>query len=184
MSRKNRMRKKKAKQARQANRQSLVPMKLPENVLLVESPPGHSMSEVLLDFIDPYLDESPEDEEDADGLRNVLAVAVVAWNAAILPSQKGEKLIEACLATMPEQMRAEARQWLDELVRRKHQHFADNRRLIIDYTVTMRSDGPHVQVMSTLTDGRFGRSLLGTAAQAMAAFCRWIGGGVRRIRGA
>jgi hypothetical protein len=180
MSRKNRLRKKKAKQARQAYRQSLVPTELPENVLLVESPPGQSMSEALLDFIEPYRDESADD---LDNLRKVLVVAIVAWNAAILPRAEGEKLIETCLDAMPEAMRADARAWLDELIRRKQQHFADNRRLIINYTVTMRSDGPFVQVMSTLSDVNFGRSLLGTAGQAMIAFGRWIGRGVRRLGG-
>jgi hypothetical protein len=180
MSRKNRLRKKKAKQARQASRQSLVPTELPENVLLVESPPGEKMSEVLLDFIEPYVDEPADD---VDNLRKVLVVAIVAWNAAIVPHAEGEKLIEICLDAMPETMHAEARAWLDELIRRKQQYFADNRRLIINYTVTMRPDGPFVQVMSTLSDVSFGRSLLGTAGQAMIAFGRWIGRGVRKMSG-
>jgi hypothetical protein len=180
MSRKNRLRKKKAKLARQAYRQSLVPTELPENALLVESPPGEKMSEVLLDFIEPYTDESTDD---VDNLRKVLVVAIVAWNAAIVPRAEGEKLIESCLNSLPEPVRADGRAWLDELIRRKQQHFADNRRLIINYTVTMRPDGPFVQVMSTLSDISFGRSLLGTAGQAMIAFGRWIGRGVRHICG-
>ena len=180
MSRKNRLRKKKAKQARQSNRQSLVTTELPENVVLVESLPGQSMSEVLLDFIDPYLDEG---QYDPDNLHKTLAIAMIAWNAAIAPVTEREKLMEACIATMPEPIRADGRSWLDELIRRKHQHFADNQRLILNYTVTMRPDGPFVQVVSTLTDVRFDRSLFGTAGQAMIAFGRWIGRGVRSMRG-
>lgn len=180
MYRNNRLRKKKAKQARQSHRQSLVPTELPESIELVESPSGEKMSEVLLDFIEPCSDEW---EDDVDNLPKMLALAVVAWNAAISPYEEREKLIEECLATLPAQLHADVVELLDYLIHRKLQHFADNQRLIVGYTVTMTPEGPHVQVVSTLSNVSLGRSFLGTAGRAMIAFGRWIGQGVRRIRG-
>ena len=38
---------------------------------------------------------------------------------------------------------------IDEMVRRKEAHFASNRRMIINYDLTMTPTGPYLQVLST-----------------------------------
>ncbi len=111
------------------------------------SPRGEvKMSEVLWDFVRPY-DNTWKTEEQ---LRKLLAVALVAWNAAIEPAPRGEKLIQKTMATLPLDAQADFLSIVVALVERKLQYFADNTRMIIDYKLTMLADGPHLSVISTL----------------------------------
>ena len=47
---------------------------------------------------------------------------------------------------------ADGRVVFEDLIRRKELHFADNRRMILDFDLTMTADGPHLQIMSTLPE--------------------------------
>ena len=104
------------------------------------------MSEVLLDFIRPY-DGTWETEEQ---LRKLLVVAIVAWNAAISPPDKGEELVQSVLAKLPPEVQEDFLHIVVELIERKQRFFANNTRLIIDYKLTMTPGGPQLLVASTL----------------------------------
>jgi hypothetical protein len=144
-------RKKKKKRDRKKHGRPSKPGLRPPGVLgdsvVFATPPGErKMSEVLLEFIEPYADQwqSPDD------LRKLLGMASVAWNAALLPGGERAKMIQDIVEAVPPEARAFMIGFVEEMILRKLTHFADNRRAILNYQVTMTPSGPHVQVMSTL----------------------------------
>lgn len=118
---------------------------------IVIEPEGQAkMSEVLEQFVEPYLQFARTAEEH----RKLFALAALAWNAALLPSGDREKMIVQVIgAVFPpdaKQDRAEATEVIDTLIARKLAAFADNTRRIISYEITETTDGFHLSVASTL----------------------------------
>lgn len=120
---------------------------LPPKVKVVRDNPGvEKMSEVLWDFVDPYLDSA----ETEDALRKLLTLGMAAWNAAVAGPTKGEELIRDLEQTLPPEAREHFRVIIDPLIQRKLRYFSDNQRIILDFTLTMQPSGPYLQVASTL----------------------------------
>jgi hypothetical protein len=136
--------KKKALKHRRAGSQPMLPDEGP--VVFLEPRGEVKMSEVLLDFIRPYEDCWKTEEQ----LRKVIIMAMVAWNAAIEGGSRGQELVQSVLETLPPEAQADFLQCVAELIERKLRFFADNRRMIINYQLTMTPDGPHLLVASTL----------------------------------
>lgn len=116
---------------------------------VVKNPQGQvKMSEVLEDFVDPYL----EAIEGYTNKNRFISAAVLAWNLSIMP--------EAARQAAKEQMREQLKQeglledqelWnslLDELMERKFQYFADNRRLIMEFQFEDTGNKYHLSVAS------------------------------------
>jgi hypothetical protein len=104
------------------------------------------MSEVLIAFLEPYSEHWTNEEQ----LRKLLSVALIAWNAAVASGKKGEELIQSTLQAAPPEVRGDLKAIIEELMQRKLAHFADNKRLIISYELTMAPSGPRISVLSTL----------------------------------
>jgi hypothetical protein len=124
---------------------------IPPGSKVVFSPPGREkMSDVLEDFVEPYRDLA--DTEDA--FRKLLNLGMLAWNAALLPGGERRAMIDETLgaalsrASAPD--RAQARVFVEEMVRRKLEHFPGNRRAIISFELTDTGTGFHLAVASTL----------------------------------
>jgi hypothetical protein len=117
-----------------------------EPIVIFEPRGEVKMSEVLLDFISPYRDTW----ETEDQFRKLILMAIVAWNAAIAPDDKGAELVQSTMATLPPEAQADYLQIVVSLIERKQRFFASNTRMIINHTITMTPAGPHLQVMSTL----------------------------------
>jgi hypothetical protein len=147
MSRKRRLERDTAREGRAPALKALAGLNLPKNAKVIQGPVGVKMSDTLLEFADPYI-ESLEDE---DHLNKVLAMTMVAWGMANLPIELREGAIEACMQTLPEEVRADGRTVLAMMMLRKEMYFADNKRTILNYSLTMTPDGPHVDVVSTVT---------------------------------
>lgn len=118
---------------------------------VVQNPQGQvKMSEVLEDFVEPYLEEI----EGYEAKCNFIAIAVLAWNLAILPEAARPAAKEG-LQRQSQQKRLPEDQGvldalLDELMARKLQYFADNRRLIMDFQFEDIGDQYHLSVASML----------------------------------
>ena len=120
---------------------------LPPNMRVVMAPAGREkMSEVLAEFIEPWGDSWQTVEQ----LKNLLGVAVIAWNAALMPVIEREALFRDTMSTIPAQGAILFRTLLDEMIQRKVTHFANNKRFIISFEVTMKAQGPYIRVTSTL----------------------------------
>jgi hypothetical protein len=113
---------------------------------MIVAPQGvKKMSEVLLEFVEPYLSECRTEEE----LKKLFTVALVAWNAALVTGAPRTELIQGALQVVPPEVRPDMQAFIEELIRRKETFFADNKRMMMDYQLTMTPNGPHVSVIST-----------------------------------
>jgi hypothetical protein len=113
---------------------------------IVVQPSGETkMSEVLLEFIEPYSQYWKTKEE----LNKLLGVGVIAWNAALLPGNERKEIIENAVNVAPPEIRQDMKAIVEEMIQRKETHFAHNKRMIMNYQVTMTKEGPHVTVLST-----------------------------------
>jgi hypothetical protein len=108
------------------------------------------MSEVLEDFVEPYRALA----ETEDDFRKLLHIGVLAWNAALMPDDRRrafiDEMLEAGLSRATGADRAQAREIVEMLVRRKLEHFAANRRAIVSFELTDTGDDYHLSVASTL----------------------------------
>jgi hypothetical protein len=139
-------RKQKKKRARQARLRAQKHESASLGSIQVMPPGAEKMSEVILDFLEPW---SQQCRTDAD-LEKLLPVALVAWNAAIASGSARDELIGSTLETIPREAQQDYLNIVGEMIRHKERYFAANRRLIIDYQVAMTPDGPHLSVISTL----------------------------------
>ena len=105
------------------------------------------MSEVMLEFVAPYI-ESLDTEE---AYRRLFTVALIAWNASFLPDQqrKGyvDKVLDAGIPTV--ETREGLKAIVDVLVARKDAHFSDYTRKLVAFDVRDAGNEFRVSVAST-----------------------------------
>jgi hypothetical protein len=111
-------------------------------------PYARKMSEVLLEFAEPLLEDSDDDES----FRNKIALAALSWNLTCVPSNEQE----ATLNNMVEKLggrdafiRRGIQESIHMLMDRKRTLFANDNRLIINYEIVEEKTGPRLLVMSS-----------------------------------
>ena len=117
---------------------------------VIANPKGEvKMSEVLEAFVEPYLDVASNLEQ----RQKMFALAVVAWNIALLPEEEQQKEMEMMINQIfgghDRQMQRDIRDILKELVERKQKFFADNQRYILDFELTGRRNDLRLSVVSS-----------------------------------
>lgn len=118
---------------------------------VVVDPAGEvRMSEVLEDFVDPYLDTASN-----HGQRlKLLGMAIFAWNLALLPEdqqqQELDKLVTELTKGQGRQMQQDVKEILAEMMKRKRNFFAQHQRYILDFELKERRNDFHLSVVSTL----------------------------------
>jgi hypothetical protein len=122
---------------------------LGQDVEIIRNPPGEAkMSEVLLEFLDPYSHTWKNEEQ----FEKLLGAGIIAWNAALYSGSKRTEFLNEMMVAFPPEVREGMRDILAGMIQRKETYFAANRRMIVDYRVTMTPDGPHLSVLSTFPD--------------------------------
>jgi hypothetical protein len=109
------------------------------------------MSEVLEDFVEPYADSTLNKQ----GLEMLFSMGVLAWNIALMPAETRIEMVnEAFAATMPDRDLediAVGKDFVEELIQRKENFFADNQRMIMNFELQYVSRGEyHISVASTM----------------------------------
>ncbi|AGA29868.1 hypothetical protein [Singulisphaera acidiphila] len=103
-----------------------------------------SMSDVLRDFAEPYLPMANCETE----LRSLFNLAILGWNAALLPEKQRQASIEtyfkATLRGAPEDELAKAWKFVKELIQRKETLFAANKRAFV--SVSLSNNGSKFQL--------------------------------------
>ncbi|MGH7457043.1 MAG: hypothetical protein ACRENG_37180 [bacterium] len=123
---------------------------LPHKVLI--NPHGHEkMSEVIMEFARPMLDKSTDDEI----TQNIISFAILAWNLALHKEQDTDeayqKLHDMALSSYTDEIRRKQfHDFLDMLLQRKREYFADYKRFILDYELSFTRDSMHFDVVSTV----------------------------------
>jgi hypothetical protein len=104
------------------------------------------MSEVLLDFVAPYMEAADSDEE----VKKLVLLGLLAWNIALLPADVREESLPSLIAeAVPADVAAGFKEIIDHMIERKEKHFAENRRFVLAHHWTMTGKGPHLSVVST-----------------------------------
>jgi hypothetical protein len=138
--------KRRQKKRLQQRKQRLTRRGFPSDATVLVEPPGAAkMSEVLLQFLEPYAEHWKNEEQ----LHKLLTVALVAWNAALHSGKKRTEFIEEMVQAVPPDARPAMKAIVEEMIQRKEAHFAGNKRVILDYQLTMTPTGPHLAVIST-----------------------------------
>ena len=104
------------------------------------------MSDVILRFAEPLQDE------DGDLGANQVRLAIMIWNASLLPEETQAEALQEIQEIIPRHHREARREMLeliDELLERKETHFSENKRIIIDYDIRDTARGLHLNVVST-----------------------------------
>ena len=128
------------------------------------------MSEVLLDFIEPYRSFADTDE----AMEKLVIIGITAWNVSMLPEDErdatitklaigaigGQSLVRRITSKIRTALLGVSRDVEDfkqvvyELIERKLRHYAANQRFIVSYELSQTEDDIHLFVVSTLTPVR------------------------------
>lgn len=106
------------------------------------------MSEALKEFIEPYRKLVSTEE----AYRKLLVTAIIAWNMALFPLEERKAHLEKILEAVPEEVRADGKAIISELMERKERYFSKYKRMIIDYEITAAGKDYHLVVISTVDE--------------------------------
>jgi hypothetical protein len=106
---------------------------------------GIKMSDVMEEFVEPYKQFANTKES----YRKLLTTAIAAWNLMLFPEKDRPSKLDDLLATLPENVREDGKQVIEELMVRKEQFFSQYRRMIIDYEIVEGGEDWSLSVMST-----------------------------------
>jgi hypothetical protein len=134
-----------------AHARRAIPNLLPGAQLRIEPRGEQRMSEVLEAFVEPYLGLASTD----NGQRVLLQIASLAWNAAILPEDERQALLdqvaERSLPGFEGQAREELQDLLMNMIARKLALFDKNKRFILSVELTS-AEGGYLSVISSAAD--------------------------------
>ena len=135
------------------------------------------MSEVILEFIEPYRNQAKSDSE----LEKLLAISIVAWNISLLSEEQRENALEDFASGLFNRKRrlpikiidwvlnlfrskrkdsrgyhlleiASFKEIVNEMIDRKLDRYSKNRRFILRYQVEFSESDMQLFVVSTLED--------------------------------
>jgi hypothetical protein len=106
------------------------------------------MSEVIIDFIEPYLEYADTYESH----KKLITLALVAWNAALLPKDEQKAMLEEVVGSL--KLSTSDTEGMiniiEEMIERMNTYFADYTRTILDYQLSYAEEGFHLSVASML----------------------------------
>lgn len=117
---------------------------LQEENMKVDILKENKMSDILTEFIEPYIDETHSNEQ----LLTLLGLGVIAWNLSFSSRREQRNEIELFLQEnsffaggMDHQLKEDMKNLIGQLIARKKRYFAKHKRLIIDFQVQEDQDG-------------------------------------------
>jgi hypothetical protein len=124
-----------------------------KDVEIISNPEGQEkMSEVLEAFVEPYLYTTHTYEQQ----QVLLTLACFAWNLSLLPADQQSAELDTILRSLTpasdQVVKEETREILEEMMIRKKDFFADNKRYILNFELQKGSQNPQLSVISTLFD--------------------------------
>lgn len=114
---------------------------------IVPNPSQSGFSETILEFARPLTDAAIGTEAE----KRAVQMAVICWNAAILPGNKGLETIAPTLREIAGEDRKLEQELFDifEIMRaRKHTHFSSDDRFVVDFVFTDTPEGLCLSVVS------------------------------------
>jgi hypothetical protein len=123
-------------------------------VVDVRQPPPEEpkLSAALIELVSPFAPYAKTLRE----YKMLIGIGVTAWNLPLLEGPEREafykQLIQPLLESGDKQMRLEAKEMFSTLLKRREQNYPDDKRLIVNYTVTENGDEYNVAVATVLHD--------------------------------
>jgi hypothetical protein len=122
-----------------------------EVTLLMNSNKAIKMSEVLENFVSPYMNATEREPE----LKILFSIGVLAWNLALEPVEQRADLIEKAVKMIFSNQSAQGvetgKNFILELIDRKDKFFDNNQRRIVSFDLQYVSLGEyHISVASTM----------------------------------
>ncbi|MFX0197590.1 MAG: hypothetical protein ACFFCW_15825 [Candidatus Hodarchaeota archaeon] len=118
---------------------------------VVETPGKEKMSEVILDFAKPLLENC---DDNSELIKKAVAIAIIVWNISLLPEKDHDNAIQDISSKLSPSENASdyvaMMSYIDMLMERKKKYFLNNRRAIISYHFSDVQGGVHLNVASTL----------------------------------
>jgi hypothetical protein len=118
-----------------------------DGVIRMDSPLP-KLSERIWEYAEPLLDAATN----AGAQKRAAQLAIICWNAALLPEAKVEELLRPTLQQLSGGDPRLERGLLSiyaMMIERKHEYFEDDRRLVVDFSLSDGPDGVHLMVAST-----------------------------------
>ena len=122
-----------------------------KNAVFVETPKNLAkMSEVLMEYIEPFL-EGTETYQECSSL---LEIAVMSWNMALVSEEERQELLKELFSKHPSdpeeiEDEKEVQRIVKKLIKRKLKFFAEEKRFITDFKLTQNSGRFHISVASS-----------------------------------
>ena len=143
--------KKERRKVKKAQKNAAVKMakkrSVPESSVIVEPRGVDKMSEIILDFAEPFL-------EFVDNEKAILTLAMAAWNIAIFPEEdrdaKIDELVTKCFPQDDPQVLEMIKAVVSRLILRKLKLHPDNERILFGYEFIESGNKRMLNVMSTM----------------------------------
>ncbi len=120
--------------------------------MVIEPEGAEKMSEVLREFIEPYMSSV----KNIENHRNLLDLAIAAWNTSLLPEAGQQDMInnflKVSLIKSDPQMQQDIKELLHEMIARKKKDFFNNKRFITDFQLKLMGKQYHLSVASSLAE--------------------------------
>lgn len=116
-----------------------------------QAPSGEpKLSAALIKLVSPFAPHAKTLRE----YKVLIGIGVTAWNLPLLEGPEREdfykQLIQPLLESGDEHMRREAKEMFSTLLKRREQYFADDKRLIVNFTVTDNGDEYNVAIATVM----------------------------------
>ena len=123
----------------------------PGSNMIVDPEGKAKMSEVILDFAKPLLDECEDEESE----KKAIGLAILIWNMSLFPKKSRDKEIEKlCSGLSPSEDAndfAALLNYVNILLERKAEYYPDNKRAIVNYQMSGSGKNRRLDVASTLS---------------------------------
>lgn len=106
------------------------------------------MSEIILDFADPILEECDNDED----REKILPFCIIIWNLCLMPKEIQKEELKEILDSIAGDNHDSYMFWsglAKSLMFRKEMHFSNIRRLICNYKIERKGNQPKLTVISS-----------------------------------
>lgn len=120
----------------------------PDAKIIIEPPDQVKMSEVIMDFVRPFLEGAPNRQ----ARENMILVTITAWNLCLLPKKEQKKVLAKFQTE--ESMNDEGinviKAMLKAISAYKKEFYPDVNRFILDYEFTESRNDMHLNVVSSM----------------------------------
>ena len=119
---------------------------------LIRDSSQEKMSDILLTYAKPFIDTINTDNK--EDYERAIQISMIFWNCAIMyeaaKSRKDRKEIIKMLK--PVMLDAESKSVVNYMLVRKQQLYPGNKRMIMNYELSVTAEGLHLSVVSTFAD--------------------------------